>query len=239
MKFQPIHKMTVVLVAALFALCSMGVQPAFAKGGGGGSSGGSAHVSVTPSPSARPPAPSPSNSGSGRGTKAPTNSGSGNTSHASDGRSTHAPARTGSNAPKSGATIHAASPKATTGKVTVSKTSRATGSNYTVGGHTYTYRTVTYYNTFHGGYPLYGTSAYWLLYNDPYYYPNYALLGDPWYGHQYPVGYSVQNGQFVQHHSSLAWLWILLIVLLVLAVGTAIIYGVIRHRSNGSYADRF
>jgi hypothetical protein len=82
--------------------------------------------------------------------------------------------------------------------------------------------------------------AYWLLFNDPYYYPNYGLIGDPWYGHQYPVGYGVQNGQFVAaHQSSLAWVWVLLIIVLVAAAAVGIFLLVRSRRAAGTFADKF
>jgi hypothetical protein len=119
--------------------------------------------------------------------------------------------------------------------VTVSRTTRVTGSSYSVGGHTYTYRTTSYYRTFRGGYPAYGSSNYWMLYNDPFYYSNYRLIGNPWYGHQYPVGYNVQGGQFAQQGGSLAWPWI---VLIVLVAGGAVTYVVIRRRNGRTFADK-
>jgi hypothetical protein len=81
----------------------------------------------------------------------------------------------------------------------VSKSTKVTGSTYTVPGHTYTYTSTThYYTEFNGGYPLYGSLLYWILFNDPYYYPNYFLFGNPWYHHPYPKGFHVVHHRLVK-----------------------------------------
>jgi hypothetical protein len=46
---------------------------------------------------------------------------------------------------------------------------------------------------YHGGYPVYGTPDYWVLLNDPYYAPNYWSVASPWYRHDYPAGYTLDD----------------------------------------------
>jgi hypothetical protein len=79
--------------------------------------------------------------------------------------------------------------------ISVSRSTRVSGSRYSVDGATYTYESASYWHSVSR--PAYGTRAYWTVYNDPFYYPNYLLPGNPWYGHAYPVGYYVSDGYFM------------------------------------------
>jgi hypothetical protein len=121
-----------------------------------------------------------------------------------------------------------------TTRVSVPASTRASGSSYSNGGHTWTYSQASYHNyytTYHGGYPLFGSSAYWTLYDIPYYAPNYLLAGNPWYHHAYPGGYVLQNGEIVPMSSNtslgssivstILWviLWIVVAFLVLALVG--------------------
>lgn len=234
------------LAAFAIIIATLGIaSPAYARGGfsGGGGSvshsfsggssshtssgGGSISHSSTHISSGGSKAPSSS------GTKAPstkTQSGSGHSitgGSAKTGKSTTAPKSSGVKAPTVTHKSTTISKNPTTGKVSVSRSTRVSGSSYNLDGHTYTYSsTRSYYHSYPGGgYAPLGTALYWTMLNDPYYYYNYANPASSWYGMGYPSGYSVQNGQLVasqQHSSSLAWLWILLIILVVIAIALSI-----------------
>jgi len=201
-------------VAASIALVP---TQAFASGS---SSHGSTHSYSAPKPA---PKPAPRVTSGGRGVTAPKVKA---TSGSTSGRSVTAPKVTGNKAPA-----------ATSGKVTIPKTARASGSSYSDGGHTYTYSRstyTTYYTTYHGGYPSYGTSLYWTLLNDPFYYPNYGNVFSPWYNHGYPAGYVVTNGEFIPVASSSgsAVGTVFLIILIIAATGL-LVWFLLRRRGNG------
>jgi hypothetical protein len=164
------------------------------------------------------------NTGTGTGT-GKTNTGTGHTnSGTGTGRNVTKPNNSGAKVP------------VTSGKVTVAKNTRVTSGarSYKVNGHTYSYSRTTYRNYYtsyrgYGGYPSCRCgSTYFLLLNDPYYWPNYAYVGSPWYGHPYPVGYVVDrtNGEFVpdaHYHpgpsAGTVFLWILVILVIIAAAG--------------------
>lgn len=85
----------------------------------------------------------------------------------------------------------------------------------------YTYQRPSYWQSVTG--PRYGTPAYFVLLNDPFYYPNYQIPGSPWYGHPYPLGYTVSNGYFVPVSSSTPWTVIVTGIVAVAALAIAFV----------------
>ena len=107
--------------------------------------------------------------------------------------------------------------------ITLSRSARASGSSYTVPGTdtVYTYQRPSYWQSVIR--PRYGTPAYFVLLNDPYYYPNYQIPGSPWFGHPYPVGYTVSNGYFVPVGSPTPWTVIVIGIVAVVALAIAFV----------------
>jgi len=107
--------------------------------------------------------------------------------------------------------------------VSLPRSARASGSSYTVPGAdtVYTYQQPSYWQRVIS--PRYGTSAYFVLLNDPFYYPNYHIPGSPWYGHPYPLGYTVSNGYFVPVSSPTPWTTILTGIVAVVALAIAFV----------------
>ena len=171
-------------MAALFIFAASPASAASIQARGSGGGGGRA-VSA------------PSNSGGSKSYSPPRSgiSGGGGTT---GGRGVLAPSNSGGRAaPLSSRTVIVNPPSS---RVSVPSTARASGSSYSSGGHTWNYSQASYHNyytTYHGGYPLFGSAAYWTLYDSPYYAPNYLLAGNPWFHHSYPGGYVLQNGEIV------------------------------------------
>jgi len=107
--------------------------------------------------------------------------------------------------------------------VSLPRSARASGSSYTVPGAdtVYTYQQPSYWQRVIS--PRYGTSAYFVLLNDPFYYPNYHIPGSPWYSHPYPLGYTVSNGYFVPVSSPTPWTAIATGIVAVVALAIAFV----------------
>jgi len=107
--------------------------------------------------------------------------------------------------------------------VALPRAARASGSSYTVPGTNtvYAYQRPSYWQNVTT--PRYGTPAYFVLLNDPFYYPNYQIPGSPWYGHPYPVGYTVSNGYFVPVSSPAPWTVIVIGIVAVAALVIAFV----------------
>lgn len=123
----------------------------------------------------------------------------------------------------------------TKGPINISKDTVAGGKTYKVPGTNRTYRydrdNYGQYRSQYGmGYPPVGTATYFLLLNDPFYYPNYVIPGSPWFGHPMPVGYRVSNGQLIgSSGGGFPWGKFLLILLF---VGAAIAAGVYMYQRS-------
>lgn len=233
-----------VVLTALMLTMAFTTGDAFAKGSsgfGGGSRSSSSSGSRSSSSGGRTTrSPSRSStssktSSSGRRTSAPSRPKT--DSSKIKGRSTRPPGGTGTKVVRS-TVRNTTQPSA--GAITISKGTTAGGRNYHVPGTstTYHYRVTTYhsyYTTYHGGYlgyyPPLGSSMYWTLWNDPFYYPNYITVGSPWYGHPTPVGYNISNNELIAvHHKPFPWGTFFLCLLIIALVAAAYWYFV--HRSQ-------
>jgi hypothetical protein len=234
--------LTGVAVAPL-ASASTVVVASGSGGHGSGSSGGGSTRSG-----------SGSGSGGGRNVQAPSNSGGQKTTNGG-GRNVQAPSNSGGQKTTNGGGRNVQAPSNSGGKsmpltsnkvvvnppssrLSVPTNARASGSSsYSYQGHSYTYSQASYhsyYSQYHGGYPVLGSSAYWTLYDSPYYAPNYLLFGNPWYHHAYPDGLILSNGEFVpaaysqsaSHSSALAIVFgvIALVFVLALVAGLVLYY---------------
>ena len=120
--------------------------------------------------------------------------------------------------------------------ITLSRSARAAGSSYTVPGTdtVYTYQRPSYWQSVIS--PRYGTPAYFVLLNDPYYYPNYQTPGSPWFGHPYPLGYTVSNGYFVPVGSSTPWTVIVIGIgaVVALAIAFVVVRAIMNRKRNVS-----
>ena len=236
-------KILAVLVTVMFAVGFTAID-AEAKGssGGGGRSGGSSSGGRS---SSAPKSGSSSKSGgssSGRKTTPPKSSSSNKSG--SSGRATKAPTKTGTKISPS-TVKNTVQPNK--GKINISKNTVAGGKSYKVPGtnKTYTYNRTTYdsyYTTYRGGYlgyyPPLGTPTYWLLWNDPFFYPNYITVGSPWYGHPTPVGYSVEDGKLIAKEKGNSFPWgTVFLVILVLALVAVAAYFLVQARRKAA-ADR-
>jgi len=166
---------------------------------GGRSSGGSSS-SVSRSSTSTSTRTS-TNTGTSTRTNTGTSSNSGGFSGGGSKPVTRTPMTTGSlvTGGKSTVIANSAASKGSLPSTVVRPSTRVTsGSTYRVAGVTYGYHPASYWAGFRA--PLYGSAAYWMLLNDPYYAPNYFNMHSVWYHHPYPVGYSYANGQFAPIH---------------------------------------
>ena len=120
--------------------------------------------------------------------------------------------------------------------LTLSRSARASGSSYAVPGTdtVYTYQQPSYWQSVIS--PRYGTPAYFVLLNDPFYYPNYHIPGSPWYSHPYPLGYTVSNGYFVPVGSSTPWTVIVIgiVAVVALAIAFVVVRAIMNRKRNAS-----
>lgn len=203
---------------------------------------------------------SSSGSTSGRTTKAPTSSGTRTTTRtqtttrpttattarrtqapattvrSTTARTTRAPGGTGTRVVKS--TVRNTT-QPTAGKIAISKNTVAGGKVYTVPGTNYRYsynraKYSQYQNRYNGGYPTAGSRQYFVMINDPFYLPNYSLVGSPWYGHPTPVGYRIHDGQLIaeKKDNGFPWVGFFVCLLVLAAVGAGCVYFVRRSRNK-------
>lgn len=233
------------ILAAPLARGNGGTSGGHVSGGGGrgGSSGGGRGTGGSGG-STRVGSGSGSNPGTGgRGVKPP--SGSGGKVTGTGGRAVKVPSNSGGKSVPLGSKYVIVNPP--TSKLSVSSSTRASGKTYSSGGSTWTYSRASYhsyYTTYHGGYPLYGSTDYWTLYDSPYYAPNYRLVGNPWYGHSYPAGYILSNGEFVPVNSGsssagmiVLYVFLGLIALAALVFGSMYLIG--RRNGRTNYGSGF
>jgi hypothetical protein len=126
--------------------------------------------------------------------------------------------------------------------VSLPRSARASGSSYTVPGTdtVYAYQQPSYWQRVIS--PRYGTPAYFVLLNDPFYYPTYQIPGSPWYGHPYPLGYTVSNGYFVPAGSPTPWTAIVtgILAIVALAVAFVVVRAIMnRNRSRSALPSTF
>ena len=75
-------------------------------------------------------------------------------------------------------------------------------------------------------YPMFGTAAYWQIWNDPFYGPNYANPNNPWFHKQYPEGFQMSGDSFVpiaysspvRHHSGVGTFLKVLVAIVVVGL---------------------
>lgn len=164
-----------------------------------------------PAAPAKPAAPAPAKAGSGqqRTSNLPKNTGANVNGPA---RTSRVPVNTGSLVTSGRATA------VSTGRVSISSTARASGSSYKVPSTSvvYQYESADYWTSH--ALPRRGTSAYFVVLNDPYYFGNYGDPLSPWYNHAYPVGYVVSNGEFVPAPSHIGEIIGLIVGIVVLLI---------------------
>lgn len=237
MKFST--RLATVGVTALAAVALL-AGPAEARGSHSGSHSYSSHTSTSHSYSSGSVGGGGSSTSRGTtGGSTTTRTGGGYTSGSTSKTTVRPPTNVGSNAQRGSTSYTRTAP---TRPIPVTRSTTVSGSSFTAPGtsYTYHYHSTSYYAGYHGGYPLFGSSAYWTLWNDPYYMPNYSMFGNPWYHHSYPSGYLVTDGQLIPvHHSHVGLVVTILVIGLVLLVVILVLRRRKQQRAEQSFASRF